>query len=88
MACLKKHAILIFALAYVGAPYALAVPPVVEPLPKDPRKRIYYGEYYDPEEYAKCWEKWIKTGDPRGFFCERFRERLEPLDPDVCGTRH
>lgn len=55
-------------------------PATLEPLPRDPKERIYYGEYYDPEEYAKCWEKWIKTGDSRGFFCERFSERLEPID--------
>lgn len=55
-------------------------PTTLEPLPKDPKERIYYGEYYDSEEYAKCWEKWIKTGDSRGFYCERFIERLEPID--------
>jgi hypothetical protein len=77
---LTKSAVLILALAYAGAPYAQSGPPVVEPLPKDPKERIYYGEYYDPEEYAKCWEKWIKTGDSRGFYCERFIERFEPID--------
>jgi len=81
MTCVTKNAFLIFALAYAGATFAQSGPPVVEPLPKDPKERIYYGEYYDPEEYAKCWEKWIKTGDPRGYSCEKFRERLEPLDP-------
>lgn len=82
MACFRKNAILFFALAYAGAPFAQESAPVFEPLPKDPKERIHYGEYYDPEEYAKCWEKWVKTGDPRGFFCEKFRERLEPLDPN------
>jgi hypothetical protein len=60
---------------------AQAKPQVPEPLPTDPKKRIYYGEYYDPEKYLKCWEKWIKFGDPRGITCEKYRERLEPLDP-------
>jgi hypothetical protein len=71
----------VIALAYASTSIAQQGPKALEPLPTDPRKRIYYGEHYDPGEYAKCWEKWIKTGDPRGVFCEKYRERLEPLDP-------
>ena len=66
MSCLRKYAVLSFALAYAGALFAQEGPPVLEPLPKDPKERIYYGEHYDPTEYAKCWEKWIKIGDPHG----------------------
>jgi hypothetical protein len=56
-------------------------PEALEPLPADPAKRIYYGEYYSPKEYAKCWEQWVKTNDPRGYQCDRYKERLEPFDP-------
>lgn len=68
-------------LAYASATLAQQKPEVLEPLPSDPERRIYYGEYYDPQDYLKCWERWVKTGDPRGVVCEKYRERLEPLDP-------
>lgn len=62
--------------------FAQEKPDVLEPLPADPKQRIFYGEYYNPERYAKCREDRAKKNDPGGVACERYRERLEPLDPN------
>lgn len=67
--------------AFSGIGLAQEKPELLEPLPTDPKQRIFYGEYYNPEEYAKCWERWVKTNDPRAFACDKYKERLELLDP-------
>ncbi len=77
----KQFATVLLGLGYAAMALAEPKPEALEPLPRDPKKRIYYGEYYNPQEYVKCWERWIKTGDPRGVACDKYKERLEPLDP-------
>lgn len=69
------------ALALATGAFAQQKPESLEPLPTDPEKRIYYGEHYSPEQYAKCWEKWGNTGDIRLLSCDVYKERLEPFDP-------
>ncbi|HEY5658811.1 MAG TPA: hypothetical protein VIY27_13560, partial [Myxococcota bacterium] len=57
-------------------------PTTLEPLPKDPKERIYYGEQYSPEQYAKCLQQMVTEDlDPRIDPCTQYREKLEPLDP-------
>ena len=77
-----RYVALLFALAYASAITAQPKPEVLEPLPADPKKRVFYGEYYDPEEYARCLKRRVKENrDPRIDGCYLYRERLEPLNP-------
>lgn len=74
--------VVLCALAYASAAIAQLKPEVLEPLPADPEKRIFYGEHYDPQEYVKCLERRARENrDPRVEGCYIYRERLEPLDP-------
>lgn len=73
---------LLFVFAHSPITLAQQIPETLEPLPSDTNKRIYYGEYYDPQKYLKCREEWIKSGrDPRTDGCLAYKERLEPFDP-------
>lgn len=65
-----------------GVIAAQPAPESLEPLPSEPSKRVFYGEYYNPEQYARCLERRAKENrDPRIDGCYIYRERLEPLDP-------
>jgi hypothetical protein len=71
----------VLALAFIFTPNGLAQENKLEPLPTDPKQRIYYGEYYDPQRYEACRKKVVAEGNPRSTLCEIFAEKLEPLDP-------
>ena len=74
----------IMSFAYLNGALAQSATETLEPLPSDPAKRIYYGDYYDPGKYAACRRKWVaEGGDPRVATCLRFKERLPPLDPSA-----
>lgn len=78
-----KHRVIASLLtAFAISALAQPKPETLQSLPKDPVQRIYYGEYYDPQEYAKCLaQRKAENRDPRVDGCYIYRERLEPLDP-------
>ena len=71
----------VLALAFILIAIGHAEEIRLEPLPTDPKQRIYYGEYYDPQRYEACRKKLLAEGKPGSTFCDIFAERLEPLDP-------
>ena len=76
-----KNLVALWALACASAGVAQPNAEALEPLPTDPKKRIYYGEFYDPSQHARCVDDWAKRGgDPRIRYCDIYKERLEPLD--------
>ena len=79
---IQKVRIVICGLLFATTILAQSKAETLEPLPADPKTRMYYGELYDPERYAKCVNDWAKRGgDPRVRYCDIYKERLEPLDP-------